>query len=474
MTVALYIRVSTDEQAEHGYSLDAQKERLILSCQSQGWLDYKVYMDDGYTGTNLERPALKRMLRHIDEGKISSVFVYKLDRLSRRQKDILELIEDRFEKNNVSFSSHQEKIDTSTAFGKAMLGVLAVFAQLDRDMIVERLTVGRRQRVSLGKWYGGREPFGYSWNKELQQLEIKADEARIIKEIFNMYVDGQSRLSIAEWASKRTTERVIDHNIVRDILTRPVYKGKFNNAGKTVDGLHDAIISEELWEQAQKETLRRRNGISARGDFLLTGLLKCGVCGGNIVHVKRRSVKGQKEYLYELYACTHQHVRPKNSDHICSMGYIRRSAVEEFVVDNIKHLSVYPNKLKDRLTSKLENQEGETALQQMKVQLNKVNTNLENLYDAIQNGDIKAAAVRDRIKNLEEQREAIESDIDDIIDNSPNNLSIDDSIDLLKTIGDNWDYLTEDEQKIAIRKVIKCVVLNGKKEDPTIEWNFFD
>lgn len=207
MTVALYIRVSTDEQAEQGFSLDAQQEKLILYCKSKGWDDYKLYIDDGYTGTNTHRPALNRMLRHIEDKKIHFVLVYKLDRLSRKQKDILELIEDKFEKNNVSFNSHQEMIDTSTPFGKAMLGVLAVFAQLDRDMIIERLTVGRRQRVSEGKWYGGRVPFGYAWDKELQQLHIVPEEARLVKEIYRMYLEGHSRLSISEWASSRVSHR---------------------------------------------------------------------------------------------------------------------------------------------------------------------------------------------------------------------------------------------------------------------------
>lgn len=279
MIAALYIRVSTEEQAEHGFSIDAQKERLVAFSKSQGWENHKLYIDDGYTGTKMERPALKKMIRHIEEGKIHTVVVYKLDRLSRKQKDVLQLLEDVFEKNDVKFRSATEPFDTSTPFGKAMLGVLAVFAQLDRDMIIERTTTGRRTKVSQGDWYGGRVPFGYTWNKESKLLEIVPEEARIVKEIFNMYLQGHSRLSIAEWAASRTDERTIDHSTIRDMVARPIYAGNLINAGNINSGKHEAIIDQETWDRAQAETLKRKEGAATIGEYLLTGLLKCGICG---------------------------------------------------------------------------------------------------------------------------------------------------------------------------------------------------
>lgn len=258
MRVAIYIRVSTEEQAQHGYSIDAQKDRLIAYCTSQGWSDYKIYIDDGYTGTKMIRPALNRLIRHIEDGKIDLVVVYKLDRLSRKQLDVLYLLEEVFEKHNVGFKSATEPFETTTPFGKAMIGILAVFAQLERDMIVERTTIGRRQRVSKGEWYGGRIPFGYKMNRETKQLEIVPEEAKIIKEIYKMYLQGNSRLSIAEWAAERTKARVIDHSVIRNILSRPVYMGKLSNAGNVVDGKHEAIIDEKTWHAVQKETKERK------------------------------------------------------------------------------------------------------------------------------------------------------------------------------------------------------------------------
>ncbi|OZQ66109.1 resolvase [Paenibacillus sp. VTT E-133280] len=472
MTVAIYIRVSTDEQAEQGYSIDFQKEKLIHYCKSQGWDDYKLYIDDGYTGTNMDRPALKRMLRNIEDKKVTAVLVYKLDRLSRKQRDILELIEDKFEKFGASFTSSVEKIDTSTAFGKAMLGVLAVFAQLDRDMIIERTTAGRRQRVSTGKWYGGRVPFGYSWNKELQLLEVIPEEARVIQEIYNLYLNGHSRLSIAEWAAPRARSRTIDHAVVREILCRQIYTGNIGYVGNVYDGTHDAIITQEIWDAVQIEIEKRKEGMTPIGEYLLTGLLKCGVCGVNIVHVRRKSKHADKEYIYELYACKDQHVRPKErtKKEGCKMGYIRRDVVEKSVIDQIKEIAVNPNRLLEK--SKKKRSEIASFDEQYSLlteQLKKVNTNLENLYDAIQNGDIKASAVSNRIKTLEEQRDILEEDIDDLIDVNPKKIDEKKTLIMFQQIGQAWDHFTEDEKKIAIRKLIKSISL-VKGQPPQIEW----
>ena len=130
---ALYIRVSTQEQAQEGYSVGEQKERLIAYCKAQDWIIADIYVDGGYTGSNLKRPGIQQLITDTD--KFDLVLVYKLDRLSRSQRDTLYLIEEVFLPNNVDFISMQESFDTSSPFGKAMIGLLAVFAQLEREQI---------------------------------------------------------------------------------------------------------------------------------------------------------------------------------------------------------------------------------------------------------------------------------------------------------------------------------------------------
>ena len=136
--VALYPRVSSHEQVD-GYSIGEQIERLTKYCEAMDWDIFKIYTDPGYSGGSLERPGLQTMLADVRDGLVDKVVVYKLDRLSRSQKDTMMLIEDEFLANGVDFVSMSENFDTSTSFGRAMIGILAVFAQLERENIKEQI-----------------------------------------------------------------------------------------------------------------------------------------------------------------------------------------------------------------------------------------------------------------------------------------------------------------------------------------------
>ena len=139
---AIYIRVSTDLQAEEGFSIIGQTDSLIKHCSIKGWDYHIVYTDDGYTGANINRPQLQQLIRDIEKGIIERVVVYKLDRLSRSQLDTMYLVENVFLANNVDFVSLNESLDTSTPFGKAMIGVLSVFSQMERENIKLRTQMG--------------------------------------------------------------------------------------------------------------------------------------------------------------------------------------------------------------------------------------------------------------------------------------------------------------------------------------------
>ena len=133
--IALYSRVSTTEQAKEGYSIGEQQDRLKAYCDSRGWKGYKHFVDGGFSGAKIDRPGLQEMIEGIHAGSIKKVIVYKLDRLSRSQKDTLELIEDVFIPNDVDFISITENLDTGSAFGRASIGLMACFAQLERENI---------------------------------------------------------------------------------------------------------------------------------------------------------------------------------------------------------------------------------------------------------------------------------------------------------------------------------------------------
>ena len=152
---ALYLRVSTEAQADEGYSLAAQAEKLEAYCRMKGISRFTRYVDGGFSGSSLNRPAVTQLIDCIRNGEVERVVVYKLDRLSRSQKDTLYLIEDVFAPHSVDFVSINENIDTGTPYGRAMIGILSAFAQLERENIFLRTRMGMVERVRQGFWPGG-------------------------------------------------------------------------------------------------------------------------------------------------------------------------------------------------------------------------------------------------------------------------------------------------------------------------------
>lgn len=286
--VACYVRVSTENQLEN-YSIDEQIDRLKAFCKAKDYAISKFYIDGGYSGGNLNRPELQKMLMDIEINNIDIILVYKLDRLSRSQKDTLTLIEDNFLSNNIDFISISENFDTSTPFGRAMIGILSVFAQLEKDQITERFTMGRIGRAKNGYYHGGSiAPTGYNYIDG--NLVIDEYEALQVKEVFNRFLDGQSINAIQRYMNKHYTNKYGNwnsHTLVLNILKNNVYIGKVKFRGNVYDGNHIPIISLETYNEVQKiltssrrensKTLFQKNPFKANN--LLTSLLYCKKCG---------------------------------------------------------------------------------------------------------------------------------------------------------------------------------------------------
>ena len=190
--VAIYVRVSTTNQVEEGYSIEEQKDKLSSYCDIKDWSVYNVYTDGGFSGSNTDRPALEKLIKDAKKRKFDTVLVYKLDRLSRSQKDTLYLIEDIFIKNNIAFLSLQENFDTSTPFGKAMIGLLSVFAQLEREQIKERMQLGKLGRAKAGKsmmW--AKTSYGYDYHRGTGTMTINPVQSLAIKFMFETYLSGR-------------------------------------------------------------------------------------------------------------------------------------------------------------------------------------------------------------------------------------------------------------------------------------------
>ena len=275
MKCAIYVRVSTDEQAKAGYSLAAQVDRIKSFIRSQGWAATEIYSDDGYSGKNRKRPALRRLLDDALEKRFDVALVYKIDRLSRRLKDLIEIVEE-LAHHDVGFKSITELIDTTTPEGRLMFHQFGSFAQYERELIGQRTKMGMIKRLKAGKWNGGPAPYGYYLNSP--NLKVKESEAKVIRLIYdladrkNMGVINIARhLNEKKIAGIRSKWR---QNAVHRILTNPVYIGCLVWGGERVAGTHKPIIKEAQFEKIKRDLKTRK--AKTRGlvsPNLLTGLI---------------------------------------------------------------------------------------------------------------------------------------------------------------------------------------------------------
>ena len=277
---ALYVRVSTSAQAEEGYSVDAQKEKLIQWCSLKDYDNYRIYEDGGWSGSNIDRPAIKRLISDCMNHKVKRVVVYKLDRLSRSQRDTLYLFEDVFIANDIEFVSLNESLDTSTPYGMTMVGILSAFAQLERQNIRMRTRMGMYERVKDGYWMGGgRTPYGYDYDQNLNIL-IPNEHADDVREIYDLYLKGYSTTRLA------SMYHLSGDNHVAAILDRITYTGKISYNGEVIQGKHEPIIDENTWLRVQEERSKRSTKGIQTSQYLLSGFLVCGKCGAKMRYQK--------------------------------------------------------------------------------------------------------------------------------------------------------------------------------------------
>lgn len=336
MKVALYARVSTEKQIEN-YSIPVQKERIYALCKSKGWTDVVEYIDGGYSGANLNRPALNKLQEDIGQGLINAVVVYRLDRLSRSQRDTLYLIEEKFLPHHVEFISITETIDTSTAFGRAMIGVMSVFAQLERETITERLKSGRLKMVKdEGLWAGGAAttPYGYI-RHERGELSVNEDERLHVKRIFEEYVSLKSYIKVQQKLEKEGFTPLPKHRILT-LLKNRLYLGEVSFAGEWHKGSHEPLITEDLFNAVQNviEQSDRKNFGKIKNNVFRHKLI-CGECGQTYLSYTNREKKSGNKYYYMM--CRNRRITPLDG-HKCTNRNLRRTDLEQEIFTRIMKL----------------------------------------------------------------------------------------------------------------------------------------
>jgi len=249
--VALYARVSTEDQAKEGFSLDAQRERLNAYCRAQGWIVAEEYVDDGHTGRNVNRPAYQRMLA--DRDAWDKMLVIKMDRIHRNSRNFMEMM-DELREWGKDFVSATESLDTSTAMGRFVMDIIQRIAQLESEQIGERVYMGMAQKHRSGEGLNGfRRPFGYRYADG--KLLVDAEEARVVHRIFEEYAAGRALHAIAAKLNDdgvpSQRNRRWSKSGVRYMLHNPVYVGKIRWDESVRDDPHEPIVDPRLWEAVQ-------------------------------------------------------------------------------------------------------------------------------------------------------------------------------------------------------------------------------
>jgi site-specific DNA recombinase len=354
---AICTRKSTEDGLQQEFnSLDAQREAgeaFIVSQKTEGWQLVPDRFDDGgYTGGNMERPALQRLLAAVESRAVDCVVVYKVDRLSRSLMDFSRIIEG-FDRNSVSFVAVTQQFNTTSSLGRLTLNILLSFAQFEREIISERTRDKMSAARRKGKWIGGHPVLGYDIDPKGGRLIVNPEEAEQVRTLFALYLELGSLLPVLQEATRRglltkrwTTEdghvrggQRIAKGTMHGMLTNAIYTGMLDHKGALYPGEHERIIDQNTWDRVH-ETLQRNggdNGASVRNKFgaLLRGVLFCVPCGTPMMHTY--TMRKSKRYRYYV-CCNAQQKGWKN----CETKSVPAQAIESAVLDSIRRVGTDP------------------------------------------------------------------------------------------------------------------------------------
>ena len=459
----IYTRVSTLEQAKDGYSIGEQERRLKAYAEAKGLEIIKVYSDPGFSGAKMERPALKEMIKNIAAADV--VLVYKLDRLSRSQKDTLHLIEDVFLKSEVDFISLQESFDTSTSFGRAMVGILSVFAQLEREQMLERFAMGKEGRVKSGKFYGGGSKTTLITGYDYQDgnLTVNEYEAACVRLIFELKSKNTPPSKIWDRVQQEFPDVLKSVTTINGITENETYLGKLRWKGKLYEGNHEPIISQELFDLANSKVNKRARARSTQQ--LLTGFMTCGQCGSPLnasggfklqdgTPIRYYICRGRKKYR------DRSTYRPN-----CKLKFIRQDAADKIIIDEIKRLKVGDVKIGKK---EVDHSRDTSAIQS---EIDALDKQVNKLIELFSLGNIDFDKINKRITELNAKKEKLQTKIKDLGSTKEEESSLEDKIKTISKLTEvDFDNLETAKKRLIVAKLINNITVLD--DNFTIDWTF--
>jgi site-specific DNA recombinase len=420
-SVAIYCRVSTEEQATEGYSISAQLQTLRQYAHLYGWQIAEEYVDEGISGKDIKgRPAMQRLISDVDKDKFQAVIVWKISRLSRNMLDTLVLL-DKFEENDVKFISYSENFDTGSPIGRLVVQMMASIAEMERNTLSENVKLGMTQRAKEGSWNGG-VVFGYdSIEKELIKNQKEAETVQLI---FTLYAEGNGLKAITNHLNKvgfRTKRgKYFSINGIATILDNPIYNGKIRwlqvenwdkkrRRGKNVnpilaEGQHEAIISDEIWNivQARRKS-RSFKQRQSNEPFLLSSILRCPDCGqGMVPSITTHTLKDGNKRKHRYYVCNVFHNKGSAA---CKANSIKAYDAEDAVINGIteflKDLAGFSQTIgninKDMVHTNVKLKE---QLKMIETELKEANALQEKYMEAFEQNIFPISILQERLQKL--------------------------------------------------------------------------
>lgn len=474
METGIYVRVSTEEQAQEGYSIRAQEDKLKQFAGIKDWSIYNIYIDDGISGKNIEeRPAINQMIEDIERGYVKNVVVFKIDRLTRSTSDLIYLV-DLFNKYDCAFNSLTESIDTQTASGRMFIKIIGIFAEFERENIVERTRLGFERKAREGYTLATRTmSYGYDRNKGEKIQQINEHEARIVKEIFNEFVNNHtSYLDIAKNLNKKeigTKNNCEWHaRTIKNVLTNCNYIGKVRYAigdekrHFEADGHHEPIISKELFNDAQsliKKISTKSYTKRPKEDHYFSGILFCAKCGGKlVVHGEYRKDKNGKNKYNGGYRCSNYLKKT------CNASNMKHDNVEKAFQEYISSIEDFNTLDEVQMIAKKEikNQNIE-LINNLSKQYKKLDVREKEILNQYIDGKLdfeNYITIKNTIAKEKERTSSTLSDLENFVDEE---ITIKKE-NIIQNLKENWDLLNNEERRQFLTNFVDKIEIINKIE----------